>query len=118
MPDPASAAKVRENMVRFGFPPRLLPDAIAANTLDEATGNFTVTLDREITAEVHGHKVLYGKLIRGRITDRAITGLSGVHVKVLLLKPAISEIHAAADKSKVSFSVAGLTQSVPWSAFG
>lgn len=117
MPDPAAVTKVRENMVAFGFPPKLLPDVIAATTLDERTGAFTVTLDRDVTADVHGHKVLYGKSIRGVIRNGLITSLTGVHVKVLLIKPAVTEIRAAEDKSKVSFGVAGIVQSVPWSAF-
>ena len=117
MSDAAATARVRENMVRYGFPAKLLPDVIAANTLDEKTGAFSVTLDRDVTTDVHGHKVLYSKVIRGTIQQGKITHLSGVHVKVLLIKPAITEIRAAEDKSKVSFSVAGLVQSVPWSAF-
>ncbi len=117
MSDPAATARVRENMVAYGFPAKLLPDVIAANTLDEKTGAFTVTLDRDVTAEVHGHKVIYSKQIRGTIAKGKITNLTGVNVKVLLIKPAITEIRASDDKSKVSFSVAGLVQAVPWSAF-
>jgi hypothetical protein len=117
MPDAAATARVRENMVAYGFPAKLLPDVIAANTLDEKTGAFTVTLERDFIADVHGHKVLYSKQIRGTIAQGKITNLSGVNVKVLLIKPAITEIRASDDKSKVSFSVAGLVQAVPWSAF-
>ena len=106
--------RVRERMRARGFPGTLLPENMASETFDEATGAFTVALTAKVDIEVEGIKVHYGRAISGVIVDGKITHLKGVKVKQGFWV-AIGAI--VVQGSDLVFKVGPIQKAVPRSAF-
>ena len=108
------SARVRERMESCGFPGTLLPDCMVDDDYDEQTGRFTVTLRNEVSLELDGIPIWFGRQVSGVIKNGRIASMSGVKVKKgFWLGLGSIEVEG----SDLVFKVAGFSKRVPKSAW-
>ncbi|CAA7399272.1 unnamed protein product [Spirodela intermedia] len=100
---------------KFGFPRGLLPGNVV---------NYTVAKDGEFSVELaapcyiqFSELAYYHRVIRGRISRRLISGVSGIQAKKFLFWVAISSIAADEEHSAIQLSNGAITVTVPAADF-
>uniref|UniRef100_A0A0E0GZ53 Legume lectin domain-containing protein n=1 Tax=Oryza nivara TaxID=4536 RepID=A0A0E0GZ53_ORYNI len=98
-----------EALATFDFPPGILPKGVVSYTLDDATGDFTATLNTTSTCafSIQGsYSLRYQRRLSGRIAADRLTNLQGVSVKILFLWVNIVEVTRHGDELGFSVGIA------------
>uniref|UniRef100_A0A0E0L1J7 Legume lectin domain-containing protein n=1 Tax=Oryza punctata TaxID=4537 RepID=A0A0E0L1J7_ORYPU len=98
-----------EALATFDFPPGILPKGVVSYTLDDATGDFTATLNTTSTCafSIQGsYSLRYQRSLSGRIAADRLTDLKGVSVKILFLWVNIVEVTRHGDELGFSVGIA------------
>ncbi|KAK7344422.1 hypothetical protein VNO77_13995 [Canavalia gladiata] len=111
--DSSSAYEVLEG---FHFPEGLLPKGVVSYELDESSGKFRIDLNRSCSFSLEGsYQLSYQPSITGYISDRRLTELRGISVKVLFFWLNILEVVRLEDD--LDFSVGVASASFPLDNF-
>lgn len=108
MPDAEALAEARRLLEEHGLPGGLLPDVIAAASIEGDL--FRVRLDRAVERVVDGTPVWYDTEVRGAIHPGRIDHLKGVKAKKVLWVP-VTSITAAG--TELVFGVGPVSDRVP-----
>lgn len=88
---------------QYGFPPGLLPKGVTGYALNRETGQFSAYLEGSCSFNIESYTLKYKSTISGVISNRKLSNLKGVTVKVLILWLNIVEV--VRDGDELDFSV-------------
>ncbi|KAM0839022.1 hypothetical protein ACQ4PT_060581 [Festuca glaucescens] len=101
-------------MAQFHPPPGILPAGASAYTLSPEHA-FTVELPDQCSIDAGGRTVRYDRTVTGHVAAGELTGIGGVHVKVVFVWVPISAVHR--DGDKVTFQAGPVSASFPVATF-
>lgn len=102
----ASSLSVYEVLESYGFPVGLLPKGVTGYELDSSTGKFEVYLSKTCTFTIEGYDLKYNTKIRGTISKKKVSNLTGIQVKILLFWINIVEVTKNGDDIDLSVGIA------------
>ncbi|XP_015577200.2 uncharacterized protein At5g01610 [Ricinus communis] len=102
-----------EVLAGYNFPVGILPKGVTGYELDRTTGKFRAYLNGSCSFSLQGsYQLKYKSTISGYISDRKLTNLSGVSVKVLFLWLNIVEVVRAENDLQFSVGIASASFSL------
>ncbi|GLU16825.1 hypothetical protein SLE2022_332390 [Rubroshorea leprosula] len=91
----------------YNFPVGLLPKGIVKYDLDPSTGKFHAYWNASCAFSLEGsYQLKYQSTISGYISDKKLTGLTGVSVKVFFFWLNIVEVDRSGDELEFSVGIA------------
>ncbi|XP_050235564.1 uncharacterized protein LOC126685683 [Mercurialis annua] len=114
--DTSDAQSAYEALAGYGFPIGILPKGVVSYELDRTTGSFRANFNGSCSFALEGsYQLKYKSTITGYVSDRKLTQLRGVSVKVLFLWLNIVEVSRSGDN--LYFSVGITSASFPLDNF-
>ncbi|KGN66577.1 uncharacterized protein LOC101202755 [Cucumis sativus] len=112
---PLRSSDIHDLLPLYGFPVGLLPDNVNSYTLSD-DGTFEIQL--QSSCYVHfSDLVYYGKNIKGKLSNRSLSDVSGIEVKKLFAWLPITGIKVTPDSKSIEFAVGFLSEILPVSMF-
>uniref|UniRef100_A0A0E0ME69 DUF538 family protein n=1 Tax=Oryza punctata TaxID=4537 RepID=A0A0E0ME69_ORYPU len=111
----AAAPTVYDMLVKYGFPPGILPAGAQGYTLNPDDGSFQVTLPGDCVVDVQGYKLRYRSQIYGNVHAGSIDGLDGVSVKIAIVWVGIHDVEV--DGGDITFHAGAISKSSPAGGF-
>ncbi|CAD6206251.1 unnamed protein product [Miscanthus lutarioriparius] len=102
---------------KYGLPKGLIPDSVASYSFDEATGAFEIHLASTCYVHFGSHLVYYERTITGKLSEGAISDLSGVQAKKLFLWVYVTGMVAHPDQGTIEFQAGFISESLSASMF-
>ncbi|GLT43189.1 hypothetical protein SLA2020_171590 [Shorea laevis] len=97
----------------YDFPVGLLPKGIVKYDLDPSTGKFHAYWNASCSFSLSGsYQLKYQSTISGYISDKKLTGLTGVSVKVFFFWLNIVEVDRSGDELEFSVGIASAAFSI------
>ncbi|XP_021906936.1 uncharacterized protein LOC110821407 [Carica papaya] len=104
-----------EILQQYGLPKGLLPEGVTRYELNKETGEFAAYMDGTCSFPIQSYNLRYKQVIRGVISNRRVSNLSGVSVKVFFFW--LNIVQVVLDGDELLFSVGIASTSFPVTNF-
>ncbi|KAL3649319.1 hypothetical protein CASFOL_005722 [Castilleja foliolosa] len=105
---------VHDLLPAYNLPKGLLPADIKSYTISNSDNSFTIELSSNpCYVKFDGQLVYYDKIIKGKLGNGTVTGVSGIQAKKLFIWVYVTGIDVDQENDMIEFHVGALSQTLP-----